>query len=256
MSLIESPALLPELPPVAKLYKDQPTARTGSGIPFVNIADSYVSWVTYVNGGMLNKGNLLCFDYAMRHLAASGTTSPMVEIGIFAGLSTNLLAYYRRRHGVAVPFFNCDGWCYDGGDGLIGDSDITRTDYRAFVKASYLRNVEFFSPGDRPHTIEALSDAFFAQWDAGRTTTDVFGRRCTLGGPVSFCYVDGDHSYEVSRRDFANTDRHLEVGGMILFDDSADGTTFECGRLMHEILEMPSYRLVVKNPNYLFQKVA
>ena len=71
-------------------------------------------WVTYVNGGML------CFDYAMRSLAASGTTSPMVKIRIFAGLSTNLLTYYRRRHGVTVPFFNCDGWCYDGGNGLIG----------------------------------------------------------------------------------------------------------------------------------------
>ena len=258
MPTVEPPAAptLLDLPAVEELYGEHPTARTGGGTPYVNIADAYVAWVTYVNGGMLNRGNLLCFDYAMRHLAACGTTSPMVEIGVFAGLSTNLLAYYRRRHGVTVPYFNCDGWQYEGADGFMGDSPIGEADYRAFVMQSYRRNVEFFSAADRPHTIEALSDDFFARWNAGRAMTDLFGRRCTLGGPISFCYVDGDHSYAASKSDFENADRWLEVGGMVLFDDSADGTKFECGRLMREILELPNYRLVVKNPNYMFQKVA
>jgi hypothetical protein len=104
--------------------------RTGSGIPFVNIQDEFVSWLTFANSGMLSKGNLLCFDYAIRNLPAEGA---MVEIGVCAGLSTNLLAYYRARHGVSGPFFNCDAWRFEGVVGqTLGKSGVRHDDYRAF----------------------------------------------------------------------------------------------------------------------------
>jgi hypothetical protein len=249
-ALIERPVE----PNVLDEYREYPVGRTGSGIPFVNIQDEFVSWLTFANSGMLSKGNLLCFDYAIRNLPAEGA---MVEIGVCAGLSTNLLAYYRARHGVSGPFFNCDAWRFEGVVGqTLGKSGVRHDDYRAFVRESYLRNVRMFSGRDLPHTIELLSDDFFAAWGRREDRTDVFGRPAKLGGAISFCYIDGDHGYAQSRRDFENVDRHLAPGGFILFDDSADGTIFECGRVVAEVKAMPNYRVVVKNPNYLVQKIA
>jgi len=234
-------------------YHDFPVGRTASGLSFVNIQDEFVSWLSFANPGMLAKGNLLCFDYAIRNMPKTGA---MVEIGVCAGLSTNLLAYYRAKHGVTNPFFNCDAWLFEGvvGDTL-GQSSVRHDAYRAFVRESYLRNVQMFSPSDLPHTIELLSDDFFAAWERREKRLDLFGQQATLGGPISFCYIDGDHGYAQSRRDFENVDRHLLPGGFILFDDSADGTRFEVGRVVEEVKGMPNYRVVVKNPNYLVQKM-
>ena len=241
-------------PSIEELYKDYPTARTGSGIPYINLTDDYIAYLGFANAGMLNRGNLLCFDYAIRNLPSQ---NPIVEIGSFCGLSTNLLAYFKRRHGVTNPIFNCDRWEFEGAVGYVGDSDIPHSAYRAFVRESYIRNVRTFSHGQLPRTIEKLSDDFFAAWRRGETTRDVFGRETTLGGPISFCYIDGNHEYDFARRDFEHTDEFLEVGGFVLFDDSADGSAWEVCRVIEEVKRMSDcYRLVVKNPNYLFQKIA
>lgn len=239
-------------PTIADLYRDAPIARTGGGTTFIDLTDEYVSWLTFANAGMLNRGNLLGFDYAMRNLPSK---SPIVEIGAFCGLSTNLLTYYKRRHGVGNVLFNCDAWRFEGAAGNVGDSDLTHDGYRQFVRDSYIRNVKMFSEGDLPHTIEALSDDFFIAWSEGRKTVDLFGRPVTLGGPISFCYIDGDHSYEPASRDFRNADRFLEPGGFILFDDSADGSKWEVTRVIEEVKRLGSYRVVVQNPNYLVQKI-
>ena len=86
------------------------------------------------------------------------------------------------------------------------------------------------------------------------TTLD--GLQAQLGGSVSFAYIDGNHTYEFCRRDFENTNRHLDVGGLILFDDSADSDPFGLTRLVKEIRALPHCDLVMKNPNYLFRKTA
>ena len=83
--------------------------------------------------------------------------------------------------------------------------------------------------------------------------TDVFGRAVTLGGLLSFCYVDGNHSYEGVKCDFENCDAFLEPGGFILFDDSTL-KSFGVHRLMPEVLATGRYQLAAKNPNHLFQK--
>jgi len=240
---------------IADLYRDFPIARTGSGLEFINIIDDYVAYLAFANAGMLNKGNLLCLDYALSHLASS---NPLVEIGSFAGLSTNLIAYYKRRHGVSNRLFNCDRWQFEGAEngGNVGDSQFTHAEYREFVRESYCRNVSQFSRGDLPATVEMLSDEFFEAWQQQRCATDLFGQAAQLGGPISFCYIDGDHSYKAARADFLNADRFLETGGFILFDDSADGSMWEVTRVIDEVKRMPNYRVVIKNPNYLVQKIA
>ena len=147
---------------IQELYKDYPLGRTGGGLEFINLMDDYLAYLSFANAGMLNKGNLLCFDYAIRNLPSK---NPMVEIGSFSGLSTNIMTYFKRKHCVENELFTCDKWEFEGADGNVGESDISHVEYREFVKAGYIRNVKMFSRSALPRTIELLSDDFFS---AGR----------------------------------------------------------------------------------------
>jgi hypothetical protein len=216
------------------------------------IKDDFLPWLGFANAGMLTGGNVFLMNYAIERISSS----PIVEIGTFCGLSTNAMAYLLRKHKKANRIYSADKWVFEGSEQMhLGASGISHADYREFVKSSYLRNVAFFSPTNTPFTIEVVSDEFFELWGRNDAASDVFGRSVTLGGPISFCYVDGDHTPEFVRRDFENTDRYLEAGGFILFDDSADGDSFGLTPLMSEISQRGDYRLVMQNPNYLFQKL-
>ena len=124
---------------------------------------------------------------------------------------------------------------------------------RAFVKVSFLRDVQAFSL-QPPHTIECFSDEFFEHWTALRSSTDVFGRTVRLGGPIGFCYIDGNHTYDFAKRDFENTDRFLVSRGFVLFDDSGDGSGWEVNNLAHEVADCGRYETISHSPNYLFRK--
>jgi hypothetical protein len=203
---------------------------------------------------MLERGNLYCFDYAIQNLPSE---APMIEVGSFAGLSTNLLNFYRRKYHKKNGLITCDKWEFQGADREkeIEGLPLNHLEYQAFLKDTYKRNIEMFSSDELPYTVEMLSDEFFKAWSQKQATTDVFGRSIQLGGPISFCYIDGNHDYDFAQRDFANCDQFLEKGGFILFDDSADGTMFEgLGKLMNEVKATGKYELVIKNPNYLFRK--
>ena len=82
---------------------------------------------------------------------------------------------------------------------------------------------------------------------------DVLGRPWTLGGPISFCYIDGNHTCEYAKRDFLNCDSRLDTGGFILFDDFTLGE-FSLNKLMPEITKLRQYRLVAMNPYHLLLK--
>lgn len=216
--------------------------------------DPTTDWLSYANAGMLHIGNRYCFDYAISHLPS---VAPILEIGSFCGLSTNFLTYFKKRHGRKNKLFSCDKWEFENTDkdSALDDLRITHDEYRSFAKDTYSRNVSFFSRLDLPHTIEMLSDEFFAAWRNRSEATDVFGRRVQLGGPVSFCYIDGNHSYEFAKRDFQNCDEFLEKAGFILFDDSADNSEFEVKEVIREIKVSGEYEVVVQNPNYLLRKL-
>ncbi len=215
--------------------------------------DEFIRWLRYANAGMLDPGNSWSMDYAIRHLPSQ---HPLVEIGSFAGLSANVICHLLRKHGRDNAFFTCDNWDVTGMQltERIPESHIEFPEYAKYVKASYLRNVEFFSPGNRPHTIEAGSTEFFEKWGRGEHATDVFGRPVRLGGPISFCYVDALHTCDAVRKEFETIDRYLDTGGFILFDDSSDSSPFGLNRLMREIAGLGSYEPVHQNPNHLFRK--
>jgi hypothetical protein len=217
------------------------------------LEDEFMRWLRYANAGMLDPGNAWSMDYAIRHLASD---HPLVEIGSFAGLSTNVICHLLRRHGRRNAFFTCDNWDVTGrnDDGRIDGGELTFEEYAAYVRESFVRNVEFFSSRNRPFTIEAASEEFLERWRRNEDATDVFGRSVRLGGPISFCYVDAIHSCEAVRKEFDSIDPHLDRGGFVLFDDSADGSPFGLNRLMREIAGSGSYELVRQNPNFLFRK--
>lgn len=228
-------------------------SQTFNNQPIIDISDEYARWLYYANPGMIVRGNLYCFDYAIQNLPSF---APIVEIGSFCGLSTNLISYYKHKRGVNNRLITCDKWEFETADigGFVGDSNIRHSEYRAFVKDSYVRNIKMFSKNDLPYTVEVLSDEFFSAWRKSELAKDVLGRPVNLGGPISFCFIDGNHTYEFVKRDFENCHEFLEKGGFILFDDSADETGWEVCRLVEEISRSVDYELVIKNPNYLFRK--
>ena len=218
--------------------------------PVIDISDEFTELLSGINAGWLERGNLYSFDYAMRNLPSE---APIIEIGSFYGLSTNLLGYYKQSNSVKNKVVNCDKWQWND-TGQVGHSTFTYPEYLSFAKDAYIRNVQMFSRDDLPYTIELFSDEFFQQWRENREVSDVFGRTLRLGGPISFCFIDGNHAYDYAKRDFVNTDEFLEIGGFILFDDSADGTGWEVSRVRDEVIATRRYDVVAKNPNYLFRK--
>lgn len=222
--------------------------------PVGKIWTKYMDWLTFANAGMLTRGNVYCFDYAIRNLPS---TSPIVEIGSFCGLSTNMITYLKRRNNVENPLVTCDKWVFEGASTgrLLDDSlNISHEEYRNFVKDTYIRNVRMFSREDLPYTIELFSDDFFKAWSVRERMQDIFGREFSLGGGISFCYIDGNHTYDFAMRDFVNADNYLEAGGFLLFDDSADGSDWEVCKVVREVFRTKRYDLVAKNPNYFFCK--
>ena len=229
-----------------------------TGIEQVNtktLSDEYINWLTFANAGMLNKGNEFCMDYAIKNIPSS---NPVLEIGSFCGLSTNIITYLLSKHGKNNKVISSDKWIFEGSEngGNLGLSNVSHQDYREYVKSTYKRNIEIFSAENKPYTIECFSDEFFELWGRGGKVKDILDRDIELGGKFSFCYVDGNHTYDYTKRDFENANKYLDVGGHILFDDSSDTDIFGLTKLMKEIKNNKNYKLVMKNPNYLFLKLS
>ena len=216
--------------------------------------DEFLNWLSFANAGMLSHGNSYCVDYAIKRLP---TDNPIIEIGSFCGLSTNVIAYLLKKHSRQNKIFTSDRWIFEGAEkgGTLGTSEIKHSDYRSFVMDTFKRNVSFFAKPIEVHPIEVFSDDFFRLWDNADVVTDLFDHEQKLGGNISFAYIDGNHTYEYAKRDFLNVSKHLDVGGFIFFDDSSDFSKFGCARLMKEIVSDPNYEFVMKNPNYLFRKI-
>lgn len=218
-------------------------------------AHGFITWLGFANPGMLDNGNIYCFEYAIEHLPSD---NPIVEIGSFCGLSTNLISFYLRMNNKSNKLITCDKWIFEGAEksnDFLEGSIITNQQYREFVKDIYIRYISFFSKDHLPYTVEHFSDDFFNLWEGGKIEKDVLGREIQLGGQISFAYIDGNHTYEFAKRDFENIDKYLELGGFILFDDSADYTDWEVCKVIDEIKKTDKYKIIINNPNYLIKKI-
>ncbi len=211
----------------------------------------FSNWLGFANAGMLSPENIPCMEVGAAYMPGGA----IVEVGSFCGLSTNLIGYFNQKHKKA-PFFTCDRWVFEGSNqGTIDPhTTVTHPEYRNFVKETFIRNVQFFSKGHPPHTIELFSDEFFPAWRERREMVDVFMQKVQLGGPIGFAFIDGNHQYEFAKRDFQNVDEFLLPGGFILFDDSADGSPWPVNQLVREVHAAGRYELISKSPHYFFKK--
>jgi len=243
----------PERQPAPPPHKQPLSPEVQASIKNVE-DDKYIFWLCWLVGGFLRQGdgNIVAMDYAIRLMPTGGA---VIEIGSLLGLSTNILAYMTIKYRRDNPFFTCDPWeLEDTGEMVSGYYNFGTRVYRDYIKETFIRNCQTVSPSRIPHTIESYSGPFFAAWREGAQKTDVFGRPVTLGGPISFTYIDGAHAYGPVKQDFLDVDRSLLPGGFILFDDSADGSGWDVNRVVKEVQENPAYELVLKAPNYLFRK--
>lgn len=225
-------------------------------LPYRKLKDDFYETLKLTCSGsvLFVPENLYCIDFAVRHMPEHGA---VVEIGSFLGMSTNMIAHYLQIHRRDNTFFSRDKWEFEEKEMNFYRQSlgISPENMKQFVKESFIRNLRFFNPARLPFTIELFSDEFFQQWNSNTEATDVFGRKTPLGGAISFAYVDGNHQLEFVRRDFENIDRHLVIGGFIFFDDSASFIASDIRGFMKEMNRKAGYKLVLKNPNQLWQKI-
>jgi Methyltransferase domain len=218
----------------------------------VQYESRYLNWMSFATAGMFHPGHRHLIDLAVLNLP---TEDPVLEIGSFCGLSTNVIAYFLAKHGRRNAFFATDPWVFEGETETLPDSSIPFDDYRALVREQFDRNVRFWSADRLPHAIPMASDEFFERWGWGETVEDVFRHKTLLGGPLAFCFIDGAHERGQVERDFRHVDELLVRGGFILFDDSDEFGAFpQVHEVMRAALAEGRYELVAANPHHLLRK--
>ncbi len=228
-----------------------------STIPFTTAIspvprDEFMMWLSFINPGMLLPSNLGLMNYAINNMPDGGI---ILEIGSFAGLSLNHIIHLAKRAGRQNEIFSVDEWNFEGSNKeFIPETPIAFWRYRLHVMETFRQNLHLFHPDRLPHHIVASSDNFFDAWSKNLTVVDYFGRPKTLGAPISFAYIDGAHTYDQSMRDFENVDKYLLPGGIILFDDSADGSGWGSQRTASEAASRPGYQVIDKTANYCIRK--
>jgi hypothetical protein len=213
-----------------------------------------------IGEGMLLKGNIPLMELAIKEMPSQGS---VLEIGSYGGLSTNLIIYFLKKHHRNNLLFNCDAWIYEGyNDGIEehplfidGRDDVSRADYSVYMKNAFINSIRLLSSKKLPHSFHMDSALFFNKWNSNQTNVDLFGVHTQLGGPISFAYIDGGHSFEVAWNDFKNVADHLVKCGFILLDDSADHMNYGSSKMMEAIKKDKRFKIVSKNPNYLLQKI-
>ena len=205
-------------------------------------SDEYITKLCYANTGFLNIGNIWCFDYAIANLPSE---NPIIEIGSFCGLSSNVITYLKYRHSRKNKLICVDPWDFSEGDKsakLAEHPYLTNGKYEEIIKKSFRENILLFSSYDLPFPLQLRSEDFFKHWEKQVILTDIFKNKVELGGKISFAYIDGNHDYEFVKNDFEGVSRNLEIGGFILFDDSAEDSGWGVNKLAREICENSQYR--------------
>lgn len=216
--------------------------------------DEYIRWITHILGGWLtaHHPNLFVFDVVFRTMPKGGS---VLEIGSYLGMSTAIFGYLMDKYQRTEPFFTCDPWDFEGVEEKIGGYyNASSRLYRDYCPETFKRNMQTFLPHRLPHTVERYSGDFLTRWNAGLEDTDVFGRPVKLGGPLSFAYIDGLHTYEAARSDFEGVDQALLPGGWVFFDDANHLDFPGVHRVVLEVQQRRDYELVSRLGNYLFRK--
>lgn len=224
--------------------------------------DDFISRLrcSVIGEGMLHEGNIFLLDYAIQNMPEKGI---VLEIGCYGSLSTNLIIHLLNKYKRTNLFMGCDAWIYEGYYDHLGNKethidgriDISRTDYSKYIKNAFITSTLFLHAKNLPYTCHLTSDLFFDKWNNNEVFTDVFDRDFKITEEIAFAYIDGDHSYEQTKKDFENVAARLMVNGYVLIDDSATNMTFGSAKFINEIKKNKAFKQIDSNPNFLFQKI-
>ena len=169
-----------------------------------------------------------------------------LEIGVFRGQTISLAALLSRH-------FKLD--CFVQGISPFSSAGDAVSKYRQDVNYhdDTLKNFTHFSLPP-PVLLKAYS-------------TDGAASRLISSRFWSFIYIDGNHDYEITRQDWDLCAAYLELGGLIVLDDSGLGTNylpplFATGghlgpsRLAREIDRTQFREILQVGHNRVFQKIA
>lgn len=169
-----------------------------------------------------------------------------LEIGVFRGQTLSLAALLARQ-------FKLD--CFTQGISPFSSAGDAVSKYRRDVDYhdDTLKNCAHFSL-PAPALLKAYS-------------TDEAAQRLIASRAWSFIYIDGNHDYEIARRDWDLCATHLEPGGLIVLDDSglttsyvppifATGGHLGPSRLAQEIDRARFREILQVGHNRVFQKIA
>lgn len=220
--------------------------------------DENLEWINYAHsspeGGMPYKNQYLYREA----LAEIKSYKPIIEIGTFSGRSTSAILYLMDKLGRKNRLITTDPFKF------LSNSETSRIikmeDYEAHIKEQFMMNMKFWNSHHILNSFCFNSDEFFKKWEKNLVETDIFGNRVRLGGGISFCFLDGDHTFEQAYKDFSNIDNHLETGGMILFDDSGRYHKNAMGengvyKVIRRVLQTRRYEVMHENPNFLVRKM-
>lgn len=211
-----------------------------------------------IGEGMLPPQNVSLMAYAIQHMPDIGV---VLEIGSYAGLSANIILHLMSKHAKPHKMYCVDAWIYEGyhdqkelnQEFIDGRSDVLRSDYCIYIKNAFIQSMRLFQPHRLPYAFHEKSSVFFSYWNK-KEMTDVFGRTIIPVGPISFAYIDGDHSYVAAKDDYENTLRLLMPGGFILLDDTAKELRFGSVQLRNEIMTDSRIEIVSSDYNLLIRK--
>jgi len=215
---------------------------------------------TVIGEGMLSNHNVKLIDYAIKNMPTDGD---ILEIGLYAGLSSNLILHYLELYNKNVQLFGCDIWEYEGFKDkttqkksifIDGKKNVLRTNYDAYIKQSYIHACQLLHPDNLPYAYHLSSDAFFHNINNNIKVPDVFNREANFPKKLSFCYIDGNHSYDQTKRDFENVTKLTVKGGFILLDDTANNLNFGSAKFAKELKSNDEFKIISKKQNYLIQK--
>lgn len=246
------------LPPIAKLYKhkNQLMNKVSSLETEVNrlmalrdtfqgtrkiFKETYIDWMKIGVIGWCTDRNIEIIDQCIAELPSGA----VVEIGSYCGLSMSVIAHAMRLHQKKNYFYTVDDWYFEGYQKDTSVSNVFTTDeWRAHTEEMF-KLAEKLAIKNIPHShLKKNSNEFFEAWEKNEKIIDLKGKTIQLGGEIAFAYIDGDHSYEQSKKDFLNADKFLVPGGYIFFDDSTDNVGFGCKDIAKEVEHLPNYELV------------
>ena len=226
--------------------------------------DIAIEWINYSHAspenGMPYKNQFL-FKEAMEILTKNKLTDPIVEIGTFCGRSTTSIMYMMDKFGLVNKIITTDPFKFSVNDKALLGLGKKMDDYELYIKNQFITNMKFWNKKFDLFSFDLDSDSFFNSWELKENKRCLFNNYINLGGPVSFCFIDGDHSYAQAYKDFINVDKYLINSGVIIFDDSGKYHSDAIGdngvyKVVHDLIKTGRYKVLYENPNIMVQKIS